>query len=722
MSCFDVKILEPDINTIEIETCIGDQPSSISIITFDNTSILEINNCVALLPSDFNDYITVKDIIAGSGIAVISSSGIYTISLSDTNLTSSDISDFLESVQDIIGQSGLSAGNYINLIYNNTTGLTTISVTGVQPSGNYSLVGHTHVTNDITNFSSGVSGLLPSVTGTGYATSNFANNVYTISVTGVQPSGNYSLVGHNHISTDITDFNSAVSGLLPTISNSGDNRLLTSTGTSTGINAESNATFNGTTLAVSGVIVVDNLQLDGNTLSSINNNGNIIIQPSGTGAIQRDSDGDTRGQYAIDWQTSRNNNAKVASGNYSVIGGGSNNTASGIGSTINGGNNNIANGDNSTIVGGQSNTASNIFGTVCGGRYNTVSAKDGTIGGGKSNTVSGYAATVGGGFYNTSSNYYSTIGGGQSNNCSGYWAVIGGGYYNSNTSFYGTIGGGFNNTCNGDGASTISGGQFNQTNSRNTTISGGESNNCDGEWSVIGGGWSNNITGNNATIGGGRKNTITGVLATIAGGNNNTIIGSYGGFIGGGYNNYIDSILYGTITGGQDNINTANYSTIIGGRSAKASRYGEVSHSAGSFANKGDSQHSILILRRSTTNSTPIPLTLDGINPSPANRMFLPPQTSWSFSIKVSAYNSTDNQAAWWIIRGGIRRDASNGTSLVGSLITENGAESSLSGASVAVAADDTNEALEIQVTGITSKTIRWTAVVDISQVSFGTP
>jgi hypothetical protein len=278
MSCFDVKILDPDINTITIESCIGDQPASIEVITYNNTNILEVNSCVALLPSDINDLIPVKDILPGSGIGIVSTSGIYTISLNDPNLTSSDIIDFLESVQDIIGQSGLYAGNYINLSYNDTTGFTTISVTGLQPSGNYSVVGHTHISSNITDFNSSVSGLLPiknitagsgigissvsgdyivSVTGTFGLTSeevddrvsklliadNYVNlnyddiaNSLTISVTGLQPSGNYSLAGHTHFSSDITDFSSSVSGLLPpsnftsligvsgiTVSNSGTN-------------------------------------------------------------------------------------------------------------------------------------------------------------------------------------------------------------------------------------------------------------------------------------------------------------------------------------------------------------------------------------------------------------------------------------------------------------------------------------------------------------------
>jgi len=78
---------------------------------------------------------------------------------------------------------------------------------------------------------------------------NDVANTLTINTSGLQPSGSYALSSHNHTSSQITNFNSSVSGLLPTISNSGDNRVLTSTGSSVGINAESNLTFDGTNLS-----------------------------------------------------------------------------------------------------------------------------------------------------------------------------------------------------------------------------------------------------------------------------------------------------------------------------------------------------------------------------------------------------------------------------------------------------------------------------------------
>lgn len=103
-------------------------------------------------------------------------------------------------------------------------------------------------------------------------------------------------------------------------------------------------------------------------------------------------------------------------------------------------------------------------------------------------------------------------------------------------------------------------------------------------------------------------------------------------------------------------------------------------------------------------------------------RLTIPAETTWMFSIKLAAHNDTNNDGAWWTFRGGIRRDASNNTSLIGSVISEYERDTNMSTATASVVADDTNEALEIRVTGVASKDIRWVAVVDISQVSWGTP
>lgn len=128
---------------------------------------------------------------------------------------SSDVTDFNSSVSGLLPVKNISGSNYVSI--SSTTGNYTVSVTGLQSSGNYSLSGHTHVVNDITNFTSGVNSLVSGV----YAPLSGAT--FTGSVSG--PSGNFtnlqqngvfvSVSGHTHSSSDITDFNTAVSGLIP---------------------------------------------------------------------------------------------------------------------------------------------------------------------------------------------------------------------------------------------------------------------------------------------------------------------------------------------------------------------------------------------------------------------------------------------------------------------------------------------------------------------------
>lgn len=411
-------------------------------------------------------------------------------------------------------------------------------------------------------------------------------------------------------------------------------------------------------VAVSGnftVLDVDNLRLDGNTLSATNTNGELTIQTNGTGALKRDNGGNARGAYAVDLQNSRTSNTKVAAGNYSVVGGGRNNTSSGSWSTVGG---------------GFGNSNGSLYGTIGGGHYNS------TPGGGFR-----FEAVLSGNSNKTLSGNGSVICGG------GNTSYIGYGYYPGNV-----ITGNFNFIGGGGGYQ--------------------EGNGINGNYCAVVGGQYNYAKGSNQFIGGGSSNQITstyGSRSVIGGGTGNRIESSYdNNVIGGGSNNTMG-------------IN-ANHSVIPGGFRAKTTRYGELSHAAGFFANRGDAQHSVFIARKETSNDTAAVLTLNGLAESSSNRMTIPAKTTWVFDIKLSAYNDTDNEGGWWIIRGGIRRNAANGTALIGSLITESGTESSLSTASASVVADDTNEALEIRVTGVTGKNIRWVAVVDISQVSYGIP
>ena len=183
----------------------------------------------------------------------------------------------------------------------------------------------------------------------------------------------------------------------------------------------------------------------------VNNQETFRFNPPGTSApawsIQRGG-GNTRGLHAVDLQSARSAATQVASGNYSVIGGGQNNTASGDYATVGGGYDNTASGGAATVGGGPNNTASGDYATVSGGYFNTASGLLATVGGGLQNTASAGGATVGGGLQNTASASGATVGGGSGNTASGGAATVGGGESNTASGSHSVVPGGYSNTAN----------------------------------------------------------------------------------------------------------------------------------------------------------------------------------------------------------------------------------------------------------------------------------
>lgn len=248
-------------------------------------------------------------------------------------------------------------------------------------------------------------------------------------------------------------------------------------------------------LLVTNKIDIDNIRIDGNTITSTNNNGNLIIQTTGDGALQRTATGDSRGIYSVDLQSSRASGNQVAAANYSTIVGGQNNS---IGSTS----------DHSSILGGNANSIPECPGSViCGGennRINSYSSSDHFIGGGVYNKidsnyswnnviVGGDANTIGSGMGESSS--YSFIGGGYKN-------TIGGDF-----NFGSFIGGGYNNKIS-------AGGDNDPVTYISHVICGGEGNLCSGSGGFLG----TNDFYSSSVIGGGSKNITSGNYVTIPGG------------------------------------------------------------------------------------------------------------------------------------------------------------------------------------------------------------
>lgn len=162
-------------------------------------------------------------------------------------------------------------------------------------------------------------------------------------------------------------------------------------------------------------------------------------------------------------------------GEYAVVGGGNDNTASGFRSVISGGSNNVASTINATVGGGTNNTASDYHATVSGGSFNTASNLDATVGGGSGNVANFRRTTIAGGTENTASNEEATVGGGS---------------YNTASGAYSTAGGGTSNTASGF-SSTVSGGAGNRASNDQSTVSGGLANRAEGMYSTVPGGFAN---------------------------------------------------------------------------------------------------------------------------------------------------------------------------------------------------------------------------------------
>jgi len=399
----------------------------------------------------------------------------------------------------------------------------------------------------------------------------------------------------------------------------GDAWLLTgNAGTDPAVN------FLGTTDAQPLVIATTNTTTPQPIQIRVGNQETFRFNPPGASApawsIQRGG-GNQRGLHAVDLQSERSSGTQVASGDYSVIGGGRNNTASSTYAIVGGGVNNTASGNRATVGGGRSNTASGDDATVGGGFLNTASGDLATVGGGRSNNAIGNLVTVGGGDGNTASSYAATVGGGGGNTASGLAATVGGGANNTASGDRATVGGGWQNTASGElatvcggrgntasgsafvgggrgntasgGAATIGGGLLNTASALYATVGGGLGDTASALYATVGGGWFNTASGGSATVGGGYTNTASGDLATVGGGGGNTASGGYA-TVGGGERDTASGDR-ATVGGGRANTASGAFSTVGGGRENTAS--GDFSVVPGGYSNTANANYNLVFGR-----------------------------------------------------------------------------------------------------------------------------
>jgi hypothetical protein len=206
-----------------------------------------------------------------------------------------------------------------------------------------------------------------------------------------------------------------------------DNAVLRANGTGGETLQNSDILIDDATTSTQNNIAITN-QHSGQTDSSI------VITPKGLGAFilgpKPDGTvigGNARGINAVDLQIGRTDALSVASGQTSVISGGSSNIASGSNSVISGGSNNFATGGSSTVGGGSNNQATGLNSNIAGGTLNSVSGSTSTVGGGRSNSVTSNFSVICGGNTNSISASNATIGGGINNKASATRSSISGG-------------------------------------------------------------------------------------------------------------------------------------------------------------------------------------------------------------------------------------------------------------------------------------------------------
>jgi len=206
-------------------------------------------------------------------------------------------------------------------------------------------------------------------------------------------------------------------------------------------------------------------------------------------------------------------------------------------------------------------------------------------------------------------------------------------------------------------------------------------------------------------------------FSTVASGSNSFNIGAYGDASGqyslalGDSNN---ASGYGAnAIGGSCNA-TADFAFALG-RFASSSIYGKYSFASYRFAATGDAQGGQYVLKSDTTNATPEAMTTNNSSAGATNQIVAATDTCIMFSGTIVAMQNGAADQGGWEIKGLLKNDGGT-TTLVNSNVQTFADGNSWA---VALSADNTNNALKVQVTGEASHNIRWVANIQTSEVTY---
>ena len=415
-------------------------------------------------------------------------------------------------------------------------------------------------------------------------------------------------------------------------------------------------------------------------------------------------------------------------GNFSTIAGGDNEGNSGSWCSISGNNNHSNSGSYCQISGGYNHTNT---GTHC-----SISGSDNNNNSGNYCSISGYGS-IGG--LNNSGNHCQISGHGNTYN-SGDKCIIGGQGNSSNSGTHCAIFGelnsktgtdkqegnhclisGKNNFNNSGGYSSISG-EYNYSNSgTHCSISGRLNSTNSGTHCQISGTNNASNSGNYCQISGQSNSTNSGTHCQISGKSNFSNSGTHCS-ISGEYN-YSNSGTHCSISGRLNSTNSGDYCSISGNNNASnTGHYCSISgRSASSNAldyarvHGGSSNARLidLVAQINSVSTTATELLLGGTGGS---RIVIPDQSAWACEIHFVAKTDTGANASMQRVHGLLVRDGTSTT--WGAGVAETQVDIGTSNATFTVSADDTNEALKLEVT-CSSGTVKAVATLRLTQVDY---
>jgi hypothetical protein len=245
-------------------------------------------------------------------------------------------------------------------------------------------------------------------------------------------------------------------------------------------------------------------------------------------------------------------------------------------------------------------------------------------------------------------------------------------------------------------------------------------------------------SGANSVVAGGERNTASGLRSAVLGGFSNVASGTNSATLAGNANTA--SATNSAVGGGTGNTAAGSASFVPGGDGANTRVQQMGAWAFGSFTAAGDAQAGERVLRRITTDATPLRLSSGGVDPVSSTNFNLGPNATVVARLLVVAQQTGGNagtvgDSAAWEVTVLMRRLSGLATTAYvgGTLLTAApGVASAAAGAALApslnaagaaawrltLEADTTLGGLAVSGTGETNKTIRWVARVLSAEVT----